>query len=273
MPFAVRSVAEAGGTLPAGTMRVEFASGHDGAMDWALARPPAAGDLWWVMVHGHGSLGDQLYTRPDIRDQWLPLVAELGLGVLTPNTRGNGWMSPAAAADVHELLAWARAEHGARRFVFASGSMGGTSSLIYAVLHPADVAGVVALCPATDLASYYAWCRGKAPAFPGGARNEGIIGQIADAIQASYGGEPATQPRRYRRHSAVANAARLTMPLCLVHGTADPLIPVAGARRLAGALADHPAFVYRELADGGHDAPLPAMPDALRWIVAKLRAH
>jgi pimeloyl-ACP methyl ester carboxylesterase len=254
-------------------MRVTFSSGHDGTTDWALARPPAAGDLWWVMVHGHGSSGDQLYTRPDIRAQWLPLADELGLGVLTPHTRGNAWMGPAAAADTHDLLSWAHAQYGARRFVFASGSMGGTSSLIYAVLHPADVAGVIALCPATDLASYYEWCRGTAPAFPGAARNEPIIRQIADAIQAAYGGAPAAQPERYQRHSALAQAARLTMPLYLVHGTADPLIPVSGARRLAGALADHPALVYRELADGGHDAPLPAMPEAWRWIAAKLRAQ
>ena len=31
-----------------------------------------------VHLHGHGSHGDQIFTRPDIRDLWLSLYRELG---------------------------------------------------------------------------------------------------------------------------------------------------------------------------------------------------
>ena len=246
--------------VPAGVERLEFRSGVDGASDWALVRPPAAGGdgTWLVMVHGHGSAGDQLYTRPDLRDQWLPAFLASGVGIVSPNVRGPSWMGPAAAADLHALLAWLRAERSARRFLFASGSMGGSSNLVYAVVHPADVAGLIALCPATDLTTYQPWCA---------ARGTGVWADIAGAIARAYGGPPHAAWDVYTRHSAVAQAARLTMPVYIVHGTADYVIPVAQARRLAGALADHPRFVYEEIAAGHHDSPLPAMPRAWTWLL------
>ena len=136
---------------PQGVSRVTFRSGADGAEDWALIWPPERGGHWCVVIHGYGSHGDQLFVREDIRRDWLPRFRARGMGILTPNHRNNGWMGPRAAADLHALLSFVRREFGAERFTFVSGSMGGTCNLIYAVLHPEDVAGVVALCPVSDL--------------------------------------------------------------------------------------------------------------------------
>lgn len=246
-------------SAPDGLVRYDYEGDLDNHSDWALLCPPTRDDgLWLVMIHGHGSHGDQLYTRPDLQRVWLPHFLKLGLGILSPNLRDNAWMGPAAAHDLHDLLAFMRGECGARQFLFASGSMGGTSNLIYAVLHPQDVAGVVALCPATDLASYHAWCR---------ERNNGVVKEIADAIERAYGGPPAAQPKTYEAHSAVKNAGSLTMPVYVAQGAADATIPVSQSRLLAAALADKKDFTYIEMPNGHHDSPLPLAPQAVDRIL------
>lgn len=233
----------------------------DGGEDWALAWP-GTHDAWVVHLHGHGSTGDQIFTRPDIRDAWLTAYRRFGCGVLSAHLRGNAWMCPEAAADLHNLLAWARGHYGIGRYFFISGSMGGTANLIYGVIHPEDIAAMIALCPATDLAHYLDWL---APF------TEGIQHEIARAIIDAYRGTPAEQPARYAAHAAVRHAARLTMPLLVVHGDDDALIPVTEARRLAAALAHAPNFTYQELPGGHHDSPLVAV-DMAQWLAERLES-
>ena len=144
---------------PDGLRRIDYRSDLDGTADWALLRRARNGGTWIVNIHGHGSHGDQLFVREDIRRLWLPAFLDRGLGLLCPNLRGNAWMSPAAAHDLHALLGLVRSGYGAERFVLFGGSMGGTSNLVYAIRRPEDVAGVAALCAATDPAAYWRWCR------------------------------------------------------------------------------------------------------------------
>lgn len=233
--------------LPDGVMRVEYLSAVDGLRDWALVWPGPVRELWVVVVHGHGACGDQIFTRPDIRDLWLPQFRDVGAGILSVNLRGNAWMSPRAACDLHELVGWLRSEHHMEQALFCSGSMGGTSNLIYAVLHPKDVQGVVARGAATDIARYCRWCR---------EQQKPILHEIADAIVTAYGGPPDAVPQTYARHSSVQHAARLTMPVFLAHGQADAVIPLSQARALAELLAGSPRFRYVEIPGGNHDAPL-----------------
>jgi pimeloyl-ACP methyl ester carboxylesterase len=245
---------------PPGLTRLDYVSELDDRKDWALLLPPREGGTWIVCIHGHGSHGDQLYTRRDVRETWLPRWLARGCGVLTPNLRDNAWMSPAAVEDLRALLAHLRAEHAARRFLFFSGSMGGTSNLIYAALHPEDVAGVVALGAVSDLASYHAWCHAqKSPPAPA------VVGQIADAVERAYGGAPANRPAPYARHSVLAHADRLAMPLFLAHGAADLLMPVAQSRDLAARLVGRPTFHYTELPGANHDAPLYCV-EGFDWV-------
>lgn len=227
----------------------------EGGEDWALAWPGTRKD-WVLVTHGHGSRGDQVFTRPDIRDAWLGTFRRLGFGVLSVNLRGNAWMCPAAAEDLHRLLGWARVQYDVPDFLFVSGSMGGTSNLIYGVLHPEDVRAMVALCPATDIGGYARWCR----AHPGGVKDE-----IYAAIVSAYGGTPEERPAVYAAHSALAHAARLTMPVFVCHGDDDTLIPVEESRRLAAALAGVATFTYKELPGGHHDSPLFGF-DLAKWL-------
>lgn len=240
--------------------RIDY-SGSGSRDDWALVRMPRPDVATWVVnLHGHGSHGDQLYTRPDIRDGWLPAFVAAGVGILTPNLRDNAWMCPQAVDDLRGLLAHMREAHGARRFLVVGGSMGGTSTLAYAALHPEDVAGAIALCPATDIAVYRDWCRGR----PAGVHRE-----IGEAIDAAYGGAR-TARTASARHSAVRNARRLTMPLYVAHGAADDVIPVSEPRRLVGAMAEAANLVYVEVPDGGHDSPLPLMASAFAWLLKRV---
>lgn len=243
--------------IPGGVVRAAYVSPRDGLADWALAWAPVTGRTWAVVLHGHGSHGDQLYTRADIRQHWRDPLRAAGLGLLTPNLRDNAWMCPAAAEDLHDLLGWVRTRYGAQRFVFLSGSMGGAGNLIYATQYPEDCAAVAALGATTDLAAYHAWLAGH-PA--------GIQPEIAAAIAHAYGGGPAQAPDLYRRHSPCFHAERLTMPLFTAHGERDGLMPVEQLRQLAVRLNGQPNFIYVEVAGGNHDSPL-FLPSAMTWII------
>ncbi|HOL66191.1 MAG TPA: alpha/beta hydrolase [bacterium] len=241
--------------FPKGVFRLEYRSVFDGQADWALLQP--RGSDWLVKLHGHGATGAQIYQREDLRRNWLPKFLEAGYSLFSPNLRGNAWMAPAAVADLKGLLDYLREQWNARRFFFYSGSMGGTGNLIYAVLHPEDVTSLVALCPATDITSYYRWCRKQsAPA---------VLAEIATAIETSYGGSPEKQLQTYQKHSVIANASRLTMPVFLGHGECDAIIPVEQSRQLKQLLMGKDNFRFLEITGGDHDSPL-ALEEPFLWM-------
>jgi pimeloyl-ACP methyl ester carboxylesterase len=242
--------------------RLDYKSGWDGQPDWGVLIPGKPRCDWAVVLHGHGSGGDQLLTRPDIRDQWLPALRSAGLGILSVNLRGNAWMSPAAVNDLHGLIGWLKQTHPAGKLFLCGGSMGGTSALIYAVQHPEQWSGVMALCPAADLPSYWHWAREREAQIP-------VLGEIATAIEMSYGSTPERSPQLYARHSAWTQRHRLSMPLSLVHGTADLIIPYEPTRQLADALSGNADVHYEELPDGNHDSPIPAFSRSLEWLLSK----
>ncbi len=261
----VTSTAPVTGTgYPAGLTQVNYTSAIDNRSDWAYALPPASGTTWVVCTHGHGSHGDQLYTRADIKSKWLPSFLSYGLGILTPNLRDNAWMSPNAASDLHSLLNYVRQTYGATKFVFVGGSMGGSSNVIYAAVHPEDIAGVVALCPSTDLITYHPWCAAQT--------SNALLQEIANAIRTNYGGLPTVVQERFANHSGVLNAEKMmTMPMFVAHGSADTIIPVTGSRQLAEALAGNPDFKYLEIAGGDHEAPLIApFDEAMEWVMSRV---
>ena len=250
--------------------RLEYESPVDGMKDAALVRPPMNGkNDWMVVIHGHGSHETQLCMRQDVRRVQLTAYLQLGVGIITPNLRNNAWMAPDAVIDMDALLDFLRIRYGANRFFFESGSMGATSNLIYASLRPQNVAGVIARGAITDLASYHASCRKGEAGLP-------ILKEIADCIEAAYGGTPAEKAELYKAHSPVFHPETLSgIPIFLSHGTQDELMPVSQSRRFAAAMAFSPDFTYVEVPGGNHDAPLsiPSLEDSgricapLKWIL------
>jgi len=233
--------------FPQGTRRLDYESGVDGVQDWALLLPGKNSHLWIIVIHGHGAAGDQLYTHRDTRERSLPVFLKSGGGILTINLRGNSWMGPAAAVDMHALVGFLRVKYGMRKSIFCSGSMGGTCNLIYGALYPEDVSGIIARGAASDPATYFQWCR---------QRGKPILREIAAAIKNSYGGTPSDTPETYRKHSALLNADKLVMPVFLSHGGADTIIPVEQSRTLADKMKHNKNFSYHEITGGNHDSPL-----------------
>lgn len=270
----VTLAAESSPWAPQGLQRLSYTSDVDGISDWAMMLPASAqtsagntgeanirkanAGTWLVNLHGHGSTGDQLFTRQDIRDNWLPRFTADGYGILAPDLRGNTWMSPAAVADLHALLNYMREHHTAQRFIIASGSMGGSGGLIYASQKPDDISGVIALCPATDLPSFFKWAAS--------GLDNASCRQIHDAIGKHYNHDVDA----IARHSALAGCDRLTMPVYVVHGDADLTIPVDQPRMLAKAMQGKSSFHYHEQPGEDHDEPLWHMNEALDWLQARM---
>ena len=100
--------------------RFEYESVVDGLKDWYLFHDAGAGTDCVVILHGHGSHGDQLLICPDLAP-WLASLDRFGVSVVSPNLRDNAWMSPAAVSDLSRLLEEGKTRHRWRRIVFASG--------------------------------------------------------------------------------------------------------------------------------------------------------
>ncbi len=250
--------------VPLQVEKIAFTSGLDGALDWAVLTPPPANHRdWVVMLHGHGSFGDQIYVRPDIRDQWIPAIRNNNLGILGANIRGNSWMNPQAAYDLAALILWLKSEKKARNIILTGGSMGGTSALIFAGLYPELLDGVVALCPASDLSTYVPWCEERRNKTP-------ILAQLADTIKERYNGSPSENPAVYAAHNAVTHAHKLKMPISVCQAAGDQIIPVEQARIFAHQLSGKMTFRYLELTGGHHDSAIPEFPSSLQWVLVRL---
>ncbi len=106
----IRVVNACGDCFPDTLLKLNYRSSGDDAEDYAYILPGKNPEFWIVVLQGHGSHGDQLYTRKDLREIWLDPLRATGAGIITPNLRDNAWMSPAAAFDMHELIEYLRGE-------------------------------------------------------------------------------------------------------------------------------------------------------------------
>ncbi len=235
--------------------KISYTSKVDGASDWYMLCDAGRGTDCLVYLHGHGSRGDQLFTREDIKIR-LPLIAKLDLSVIAPDLRGNSWMDPTEVEDLADILNSCRAEYGFRRFVFVAGSMGGTGALIFAIRHPELVDAVGVLGGATKLKRYCEFLRRRGKL--------SIHKEILDAIEAHY------DDRAYELHDVSAQAEKLTMPLYYAHGTADGIMPVAEMYDLRDKLDGRPGKVFRAISHGGHDSPIPLFGEILESLLKQI---
>lgn len=226
----------------------------DGIEDWYMLCDAGRGTDCLVYLHGHGSHGDQLFVRADIKAR-LQLIERLNLSVVAPNLRDNAWMCPAAVADLAELLTHCREKYAFRRYIFVSGSMGGTGALIFAVRHPELVSALGVMGGATKLRRYREFLRGGA---------KPIHREIFDAIGAHY------REGDYELHDVSAQAGKLAMPLAFYHGEADAIMPVTEMYDLRDRLADKPDARFFAIPGGGHDAPIPYFGEILETLLGQL---
>ncbi len=235
-----------GAAYPPGVTRIDFISDYDGREDWALFLPGDVSRNTVVYMHGSFSGADQIFTRADIRNHWLPRIISGRHPLLSLNLRGTEYMSPAAAADTTDMLNYCRAELGGKNIVLLGGSGGASSAMAYAVLHPEKIQGVVAM-GMCDIFARLDFARKS---------SNPTLQKLAETVFAAYGGTPEEKPELYRERSVLARAERLMrLPILLAMGEKDMLIPVAETRKVADALRANNRFVYHEIPGGDHDSP------------------
>ena len=130
-----------------------------------------------------------------------------------------------------------------KRFIFLSGSMGATSVLIFAVLHPELVDAAGLLGAASDVKGYREYCLNH-PEWK-------VLLDIAAAISENYPEEGDME-----KHSARLHADKLTMPIRYYHGENDVVMPVSEMLSLKELLKDHPDAVFKVIPGGNHDSPI-----------------
>ena len=229
--------------------RFKYTSAVDGLEDWFLYHHQGESRDCAIVLHGHGSHGNQVLKMKGWIPLWEEYTRKYDLNLFTPNLRDDAWMCPAAVEDLAALIRYGKENYKWQKVIIATGSMGATGALIFAVRHPELVSGIAALGAATDLKSYLQWCE---------TQTQPVHESIRTAIKAHYQND-----EEYAANSVLAHAEKLTMPVWFIHGDADATIPVSQARELAKLMAGKKNFYYEEIPGGNHNSPLPRKKEGI----------
>jgi pimeloyl-ACP methyl ester carboxylesterase len=167
-------------------------------------------------------------------------------------------------ADIEAVLDDAVAR-GARRIVLVGLSMGGAivARLLTATTHGRRIAGVVLDAPVLDWASVLRHVTT-------GNRGVAILRPLVPAVLALAARRARLEPRALR---LLVDADRLEVPLLLLHGSADRVVPVSTSDALAQARPD--LVTYERFDGAGHVTAWNADPvrydRALQGFVAAVR--
>jgi pimeloyl-ACP methyl ester carboxylesterase len=206
-----------------------------------------------VMPHGGPAARDGVEF-----DWWAQAIAAQGYVVLQPNFRGSDGYGPEfreagfgefGGLMIEDILDGARhlqAEGLAREdgFCLTGASYGGYASLMGAARAPDEVACVIAFAPVTNPITLL-----------GRSSREG--GETALAFWEEYIGSRFQSSDRADANSPLAQASRLTMPVLVMHGTLDDVVPAEQSRALARAMGAATTFTYVELENETHYLDLP----------------
>lgn len=186
-----------------------------------------------IALHGHGS--DRWQYIKEARGECRSardVAVKYRMIFVSPDYRARtSWMGPRAESDLIQIIADLKKQHTINRVFLAGGSMGGTSVLTFAALHPDLVAGVASMNGTANLLEYT---------------------QFQDAIRDSFGGTKIEIPDEYKRRSAEYWPERLTMPVGMTTGGRDTLVPPGSVERLANVLKllNRPVLLIRRDATG-----------------------
>jgi len=205
-----------------------------------------------VAFHGHGSDRHQFMfdERAEVlvaREQ----AASHRMIYVTPDYRAKtSWMGPKAEADVLQILRDLRRKYRVGKVVIIGASMGGSSVLTFAALHPKEIDGVVSM---------------------NGTANHLEYENFQDAISSSFGGTKAQIPNEYKRRSAEYWPERLTMPIAFTAGANDDIVPPGSVVRLASVLAKlQPNVLMVYDANGGHSTNEADARKAFEFVLGKV---
>ena len=236
---------------------IEFLAGCDGTVQRYVVGLPENFERGGehdvcVALHGHGA--DRWQFVRDARDE-CRAVRDVALGhsmiFVSPDYRAaTSWMGPKAEADVVQIIGEVKRAYRVGRVFVCGGSMGGSSALTFAALHPELVDGVVCL---------------------NGTANHIEYDQFQDAIRESFGGTKQEAVEEYKKRSAEYWPERLTMPVAITAGGKDTTAPPESSVRLAGILerlGRRVLLIFRE--DGGHATSYDDTTAAFEFVIGAI---
>lgn len=206
-----------------------------------------------IALHGHGS--DRRQFAENKRDECRAArdtAKKHGLIFISPDYRATtSWMGPAAEADVVQIIEDLKKQFSVRHVIISGASMGGTSCLTFAALHPKLVDGVVSM---------------------NGTANHVEYQNFQDAIAASFGGTKQQVPEEYKKRSAELHVEKLTMPIACTTGGLDKSVPSDSVLRMMEALKKQGRSVLLlHRPTGGHSTNYADGTEAYEFVIGKLR--
>ncbi|MCB9781811.1 MAG: alpha/beta fold hydrolase [Candidatus Omnitrophica bacterium] len=205
-----------------------------------------------IALHGHGSDRWQFATGDiDQARAARDVAEEHDMIYVSPDYRAStSWMGPKAERDVVQIISRVKKQFSIDRVLVSGASMGGSSSLTFAVLHPELVDGVVSI---------------------NGTANHLEYENFQGAIRESFGGTKQEIPMEYKNRSAEYFPERLTMPIAITAGGPDETVPPDSVLRLAKIvekLNPDTLLLYRP--EGGHSTNYEDSRQAYEFVVDKM---
>lgn len=205
-----------------------------------------------IVLHGHGA--DRSQGVSDFAEfKAAQDVAALHRMIyVSPDYRApDSWMGPAAEADLVQIISELKTKYKIGRVFLTGASMGGTSALSFAALHP-DL--VDAACSQNGTANLFEFSTN--------------VSGIQDAIIRSFGGTKAQVPLEYKNRSAAYWPERLTMPVAIQASGKDEMVPPDSVVRLARVLQTMDRRVQLTFRpDRGHDTAYEDVKGGLEWLI------
>lgn len=236
---------------------VAFTAKHDGSTQRYVRRlpegfKPSEPRHVLVALHGHGSDRHQGVGDRDEFKAAQDAAARYGMIYVSPDYRAPAsWMGPAAEADMVQIIAGLKETYKVGKVFLTGASMGGTAALTFAALHPGLVGGV---CSQNGTANLFEF------------RTEEY--GIQEAVRASFGGTKAEVPLEYKNRSAEYWPERLTMPVAIIAGGGDLIVPPHSVQRLAGVLKEMKRPVRLDFrGDRGHAADYADTTAGLDFVI------
>lgn len=188
-----------------------------------------------IGLHGHGSDRKQFATAVGFPEcvAFRDFAAKYGMIAITPDYRGTtSWMGPKAEADLVQIINDLKKKYKINRVFIVGASMGGTSVLTFAALHPDMVDGVASL---------------------NGQANHLEYSGFQSYISESFGGSKDKIPLEYKKRSAEYWPEVLTMPVAFTSGGKDTIVPPESTLRLAEIMKKlNRKVLVIHRTDGGH---------------------
>jgi pimeloyl-ACP methyl ester carboxylesterase len=204
-----------------------------------------------IALHGHGSDRWQ-FVRAAIDEARAArdVAAAHRMLFVSPDYRAaTSWMGPKAEADVVQIIDELKARFRVGKVIVCGGSMGGSSALTFAALHPKLVDGVASM---------------------NGTANHLEYERFQNAIAASFGGTKARIPAEYKKRSAEYWPERLMMPVACAVGGKDDVVPPESVMRLCGVLKKlQPNVLLVVRPSTGHTTDYADSKEILEFVIAK----